>query len=59
VYLPHAGKVTVQLEPGHYRAYWFSALTGEKINLPDASWPKWTSPDSPDKNDWALLLQAE
>jgi len=58
VYLPHAGSVTVQLIPGHYRAYWFSALTGEKIALPDAEGPAWTSPEAPDRNDWAILLQA-
>ena len=59
VYLPKAGHVTVQLERGHYRAYWFSALTGERVDLPDATGPKWTSPDAPDGNDWALLLQAD
>jgi hypothetical protein len=59
VYLPHAGHVTVHLEPGHYRAYWFSAMTGEKIDLPDATGPSWTSPDTPDQYDWALLLQAD
>jgi hypothetical protein len=58
VYLPHAGHVTVQLEPGKYRAYWFSALTGEKVDLPDATGPAWTSPDAPDRNDWAILLQS-
>lgn len=58
VYLPHAGSVTVKLEPGHYQAYWFSAMTGEKIDLPDVTGPIWTSPEAPDHNDWALLLQA-
>ncbi len=58
VYMPHGGQVTVQLQPGRYRATWFSALTGEKIELPPADGPVWTSPVAPDKNDWALLLQA-
>ena len=57
VYLPHGGTVTVQLAPGRYKVYWFSALSGEKIELPDAEGPSWTSPESPDKNDWALLLE--
>jgi hypothetical protein len=57
VYLPRGGKATVQLQPGHYRAYWFSAVTGEKIDLPPAEGPSWTSPEAPDQNDWALLLQ--
>lgn len=59
VYLPHAGRVTVQVQPGRYRAFWFSALTGEKIDLPNVDGPSWTSPDAPDQSDWALLLQAK
>jgi hypothetical protein len=57
VYLPKGGKVTVKLEPGTYNAEWFSALTGEKITLPSAEGPSWTSPETPDQNDWALLFQ--
>jgi len=57
VYLPHAGKVTVRLEPGRYEAYWFSAVSGEKIPLPGVDGPSWTSPDAPSNDDWALLLQ--
>jgi hypothetical protein len=56
VYLPHAGKVTIQLQSGHYRAFWFSAVTGEKIYLPPIEGSAWTSPDTPDSNDWALLI---
>jgi hypothetical protein len=58
VYLPHGGSVTVKLEPGRYRASWFSALTGEKIDLPAVTSPEWKSPEAPDQNDWALLLRA-
>ncbi|HLH34656.1 MAG TPA: DUF4038 domain-containing protein [Alloacidobacterium sp.] len=58
VYLPHGGSVTVQLQPGHYRASWFSAMTGETIDLPTVLGPIWTSPEAPDRNDWALLLRA-
>jgi len=56
VYLPKAGKVTVKLDPGRYAAFWFAALTGERIALPDVEGPLWTSPEAPDRNDWALLL---
>jgi Putative collagen-binding domain of a collagenase len=59
VYLPKGGNVTIELQPGHYEAYWFSAMTGEKINLPAVSGGPWTSPDTPDRNDWALLLEAK
>jgi Protein of unknown function (DUF4038)/Domain of unknown function (DUF5060) len=59
VYLPQAGQATIQLLPGRYRAYWFSATSGEKIDIPDVSGPSWTSPEAPDRNDWALLLQSK
>ena len=58
IYLPRGGNVTIQLQPGQYRAYWFSAMTGEKIKLPTVAGPSWTSPNAPDRNDWALLLSA-
>jgi hypothetical protein len=57
VYLPKGGKVTIKLEPGTYDASWFSALSGEQIAIGAANGPSWTSPDSPDRNDWALLLR--
>jgi hypothetical protein len=59
VYLPKGGKVTIQLQPGHYQGYWFSALTGQIVSLPSVEGPSWTSSDAPDENDWALLLQAK
>lgn len=55
-YLPHGGTVTIQLQPGTYKATWFSAYTGEKVNLPDITVSPWTSPQAPDNKDWALLL---
>ena len=65
IYLPHGGKVTVQLGPGTYRAEWFNANSGQRIPLTeDVAGPSWTSPDVPDDStwrnthDWALLLQA-
>jgi hypothetical protein len=57
VYLPAGGKVTVKLEPGEYRAEWFSAFTGEKVPIGTASGASWTSPAAPDGGDWALLLR--
>jgi len=57
VYLPHGGTVTVKLEPGRYRAQWFSAFTGEVVPIGTVDGPSWTSPKAPDTNDWALLLQ--
>jgi hypothetical protein len=57
VYLPRGGKNTVRLQNGTYRAEWFSALSGERIALPDIRGRSWISPEAPDRNDWALLLQ--
>jgi hypothetical protein len=57
VYLPNGGKVTLKLEPGRYRAEWFSGFTGEIVPIGAADGPVWTSPDTPDRSDWALLLR--
>jgi hypothetical protein len=58
VYLPHGGSVTIKLEAGRYRASWFSAVSGETVDLPPVEGLEWKSPDAPDQNDWALLLRA-
>ena len=58
VYLPNGGKVTVRLEGGDYRAEWFAAQTGERIPVESpVHGGAWTSPEAPDKNDWALLIR--
>lgn len=57
VYLPKGGEVTIRLDPGSYDATWFSTLSDEKLSLPTANGPLWISPEAPDHNDWALLLQ--
>ena len=59
VYLPNAGKVTVNLQPGRYKVVWFDPLSGEQIALPDAAGPQWTSPEAPGHHDWAILLSRE
>ncbi len=59
LYLPHGGDATVQLQKGNYRAFWFSAATGERIDLPDVQDTPWKSPTPPDANDWAILLQSK
>jgi hypothetical protein len=59
VYLPRGGKVTVKLGRGKYRAGWYNPRGGETKPLPVAEGPAWTSPESPDSGDWALLLRAE
>lgn len=59
VYLPHGGNVSIQLQPGTYQASWFNPFTGEMIELPSVSSSAWTSPQAPNRDDWALLLRAK
>jgi hypothetical protein len=59
VYLPRGGKVTVKLGAGKFRTHWFNPRSGETKPLPAAEGPAWTSPESPDSGDWALLLRAD
>jgi len=59
IYLPKEGNVIVKLDPGTYRATWFSAFTGERIPLQPVQGPSWTSPKTPGWLDWALLLERQ
>jgi hypothetical protein len=59
VYLPRGGRVTVRLQSGIYAGYWFSASSGEKIPVLRAEGSGWTSSETPDQSDWALLLARE
>lgn len=59
VYLPTEGTVTINLEPGTYAVHWFNASTGQVVPLPQVNGSSWTSPKSPDRLDWALLLQRQ
>ena len=58
IYLPHGGKVSVELQPGKYDGVWWDAVTGQKTNLPqiDVRTALWTSPAAAGSNDSALLL---
>ncbi len=56
LYLPHGGQVTVKLEPGHYKATWYHARSGERLPIGEAAGPVWTSPKAPDLDDWAVLI---
>jgi hypothetical protein len=59
VYLPMGRKVQVQLAAGNYRARWYNPRDGKSVQLPKAKVEQggtWTSPEPPDRGDWALLL---
>lgn len=59
IYLPHAGSVTVRLEPARYSAVWWNASTGVTVPLASvtATGHSWDSPRAPGVGDWALLLR--
>lgn len=58
VYLPAGGKVDVKLGEGKYMARWFNPRTGQWTAIGEATGPKWSSPNSPDSKDWAIVLLA-
>ncbi len=64
LYLPHGGTTTLNFKldhdpkPARYTAQWFNPRTGKFSAIPtSAEAPTWTTPESPDKEDWAILLQ--
>jgi hypothetical protein len=59
VYLPTGGRATINLSEGKYRARWFNPRTGDYAEAGVAVAPAWTSPDTPDREDWVLLLERD
>jgi hypothetical protein len=60
LYLPKGGSTTLTLAPGRYKAQRYNPRTGRYASLPDAdggTGEGWTSPPTPDTEDWALLLE--
>jgi len=57
VYLRHGGMVNVRLQPGSYNVIRFDPASGERIALPTATGPVWTSPTASTDSDWAFLLE--
>jgi len=59
VYLPSGGKAGVELGDGKYQARWFNPRNGQWKAIEVVSGPTWTSPQSPDDGDWAIVLRRE
>jgi len=66
IYLPHGGKLTVELSPGTYRGVWFNASSGQWIPVAETmSGSTWSSAGPPEDTgwpgvqDWALLLKRQ
>jgi hypothetical protein len=57
IYLPKSRRVTVQLTSGEYQVVWFNPTNGKWIQFPSIKGSSWTSPETPDSGDWALLVR--
>ncbi len=57
VYLPRGGSATVKLDGDGYSARWFNPRKGQFAGKILAASGQWTSPLSPDAEDWVLLLE--
>jgi Protein of unknown function (DUF4038)/Domain of unknown function (DUF5060)/Putative collagen-binding domain of a collagenase len=57
VYLPQGGNVTVKLAQGRFQVNWYNPRAGKTVPLPPVDGPSWTSPEAPERGDWALLLK--
>lgn len=63
IYLPEAGRITADLEPGEYTAKWFSPQFGffvrskkEEVLPGKISGGMWQSPAPPAVGDWVVLI---
>lgn len=57
IYMPHGGSVTARLKPGRYKVKWFNPRSGEYSEDSAAEGLVWTSPATPDREDWVMLLK--
>jgi hypothetical protein len=57
IYLPSGGHMTAKLKPGRYEAKWFNPRTGKYSAAGMAEGVAWTSPVTPDREDWVILLK--
>jgi hypothetical protein len=56
LYQPEGRPATLQLEPGRYKARRFDPRTGAWTDLPTIEGARWTAPEAPTADDWALVL---
>jgi hypothetical protein len=57
VYLPKGGQTQIRLQRGPYDCSLFDPRTGKSRDLPRVEVLKWTTPPTPDQQDWAILLR--
>ena len=59
LYFREGGRVNVQLTEHQYRGKWFNPRTGRWEGACQGSGPVWTTPPTPDNEDWVLWLERD
>ncbi len=59
LYFREGGRANVQLTDHQYRGRWFNPRTGRWEGACQGSSPGWTTPPTPDDNDWILWLERD
>ncbi|MHC1769742.1 MAG: DUF4038 domain-containing protein [Verrucomicrobiia bacterium] len=59
LYFREGGRANVQLTEHQYRGRWFNPRTGRWEGACQGSGPGWTTPRTPDNEDWVLWLERD
>ncbi|MBM4026536.1 MAG: hypothetical protein FJ280_14220, partial [Planctomycetes bacterium] len=59
LYFREGGRATVRLADHRYRGRWYNPRTGRWQGTCQASGPIWTTPATPDNEDWVLWLEKD
>jgi len=59
LYFPQGGRADVKLTDDQYRGRWYNPRTGNWEGTCQGSGPGWTTPPTPDDDDWVLWLQKD
>lgn len=59
LYFRDGGRANVQLTEHQYRGKWFHPRTGRWMDACQGSGPDWTTPPTPDNEDWVLWLERD
>jgi hypothetical protein len=57
LYFRDGGRATVHLTEDRFQGKWFNPRTGQWQGTCQASGPVWTTPPTPDQDDWVLWLE--
>lgn len=59
LYFREGGRAAVQLTDDQYRGKWYNPRAGQWEGSCQGSGPGWTTPATPDDNDWVLWLERD